>query len=208
MYDLLKHIKPLQMYDFFKNEQTEGEGVIMVNIRQLTEEDMQEAMKLKVLCWTEELAGQVENSLSVSQELEFWVDWMHTAEENNDIRLLIGAFENDKMLGVAFGSFAETDDIPENGIELNGLWVFPDERNRGVSLMMIIYLLEYYLKLGMEKIVIYSVHHSPSNKFYHKFGASVERQEYQMDGLLLVDVFLADMLMMKKKLEQSLQKYL
>lgn len=180
----------------------------MINIRQLTEEDMQEAMKLKVLCWTEELAGQADNSLSVSQELEFWVDWMHTAEENNDIRLLIGAFENDKMLGVAFGSFAETDDISENGIELNGLWVYPDERNRGVSLMMIIYILEYYLKLGKEKIIIYNSHHSPSNKFYHKFGAYVERQEYQMDGLLLVDVFLADMLIMKKKLEQSLQKYL
>ncbi len=46
---------------------------------------------------------------------------MNSAKENNDIRLLIGTFENDKMLGVAFSSFAKSFDIPEKGIELNGL---------------------------------------------------------------------------------------
>lgn len=180
----------------------------MINIRQLTEEDMRQAMELKVVCWTEELAGMAENTLAVPRELDFWVNWMRTAEEHKDIRLLIGAFEDDKMLGVAFASSAETYDILEKGIELNGLWVYPNERNRGISLRMIIYILDYYLSLGMEKIVIYNLHHSPANKFYHKFSATVARQEYQMDGKLLVDVFLADMLTMKQKLEQSLQKYL
>lgn len=179
----------------------------MIQIRLLTEKDLQEAIELKVLCWTEELAGQAENTLSVSQELDFWLEWMRTAEEHHDIRLLIGAFENDKMLGVAFGSFAETYDILEKGIELNGLWVYPDERNRGVALMMMIYILDSYRKMGMETIVIYNSHYSPSNQFYRKFGADVARQEYQMDGQLLVDVFFADMFIMKKKLEQSLQKY-
>jgi GNAT superfamily N-acetyltransferase len=41
------------------------------------------------------------------------------------------------MLGAAFSSFAETYDISENGIELNGLWVDPDHRNKGISLMLI-----------------------------------------------------------------------
>lgn len=180
----------------------------MIEIRLLTEADLQEAVELKVLCWTEELAGRAENTLSVSKELEFWADWMRSAEEQNDIRLLIGAFENDKMLGVAFSSFAETSDILEKGIELNGLWVYPTERNRGASLMMMSYILDYYLELGMEMIVIYNLHYSPSNKFYRKFGASVARQESQMDGKLLVDVFFADMFMMQKKLEQSLRKYI
>jgi len=132
---------------------------------------------------------------------------MNTAEENEDIRLLIGAFENDRMLGVAFGSFAESFDIPEKGIELNGLWVYPEHRNRGISLRMLNYLLDFYLAKGMETIVIYNPHYAPSNQFYQKFGAKVIKQEYQMDGRLLVDVFLTDMLSMKVSMEQSLKKY-
>lgn len=180
----------------------------MIEIRQLTEADMQQAIELKVLCWTEELAGKAENTLSISQELDFWVDWMNTAQENNDIRLLIGAFEKDRMLGVAFGSFADTFDIPEKGIELNGLWVYPDQRSRGISLMMIIYMIDFYLAKGMETIVVYSHHYAPSNQFYRKFVAQVSKQEYQMDNRLLIDVFLIDMLLMKRNMEQSIKKYI
>lgn len=180
----------------------------MIEIRQLTEADMQQAIELKILCWTEELAGKAENTLSTSQELDFWIDWINTAQENNDIRLLIGAFEEDKMLGVAFGSFADTFDIPEKGIELNGLWVYPDQRSRGISLMMIIYMLDFYLAKGMETIVVYNHHYAPSNQFYRKFGAQVVKQEYQMDNRLLIDVFLTDMLLMRRKMEQSIKKYI
>lgn len=180
----------------------------MIEIRQLKESDMQQALELKILCWTEELAGKAENTLSVSQELDFWIEWMHTGKENNDIRLLIGAFEKDKMLGVAFSSFAETFDIPEKGIELNGLWVYPDQRNRGISLMMIIYTLDFYMVMGMENIVVYNHHYASSNQFYHKFCGQVTKQEYQMEGKLLVDVFLADILSMKSRMEQSLKKYI
>ncbi len=179
----------------------------MIKIRQLTEADMNQAIELKVLCWTEELAGKVENALSFSQELDSWIEWMNTAEENNDIRLLIGAFENEKMLGVAFSSIADSFDIPEKGIELNGLWVYPNHRSRGISLLMMIHTLDFYLAKGMETIVIYNHHYAPSNQFYLKFGAQVSKQEYQMDGRLLVDVFLADMLTMKHKMEQSLNLY-
>lgn len=180
----------------------------MIKIRQLTEADMKQAVKLRILCWTEELASRAENDLSLSEELDEWLDWMHKAEENNDIRLLIGAFEKNKMLGVAFGSFAETIDIPEKGIELNGLWVYPDQRNRGVSLRLITYMLNFYLEKGMEKIVVYNPHYAPSNHFYRKFGAQVARQEHQMDGRLLIDVFTEDIVLMKENMEQSLEKYL
>ncbi|HAG44760.1 MAG TPA: hypothetical protein DCL31_17355 [Clostridium sp.] len=132
---------------------------------------------------------------------------MNTAKENNDIRLLIGAFEDDKMLGVAFSSFAESFDIPEKRIELNGLWVYPDQRNRGISLMMIIYTLDFYMAKGIEKMVVYNHRYSSSNQFYRKFGAQAARQEYQMGGRLLIDVFLADILLMKQSMEQSLRKY-
>jgi len=179
-----------------------------IKIRRLTETDMQQAIELKVMCWTEELVGKAENTLSTSKVLDFWVNWMNSAEENNDIRLLIGAFEEDKLIGAAFGSFAEVYDIAEKGIELNGLWVNPNHRNRGISLMMIKYVLDFYLEKGMEKMVIYNHHYSSSNEFYKKFGAQVEKQEYQMEGKLLVDVFMADMVEMKRNIEQSLKRYL
>lgn len=178
----------------------------MIEIRELTEMDMKEAIGLRILCWTEELAGKAENTLSVEEELEMWVDWMNTAEENNDIRMLVGAFERERLLGVAFSSFAETFDIPERGVELNGLWVYPDQRGRGISLIMMVYILDFYLAKGMESIVIYNHHYAPSNQFYHKFGAKVVRQEYQLNGSLVIDVFLADMEQMKRKMEQSFMK--
>lgn len=180
----------------------------MIEIRELTEHDMQEAMELKVMCWTEELAGKAKNTLSVNKELDFWVDWMNSAQKSNDVRQLIGAFEDDKMLGVAFGSFAETYDIPEKGIELNGLWVYPEHRGRGISLMLMVHILDFYLTKGMEKIVIYNPHHAPSNGFYHKYGAQVVRQDYQMDGKLLVDIFIADILSMKESIAGTLKKYI
>lgn len=179
----------------------------MITIRNLTADDMKESIQLKVNCWTEELAGKAENTLNYSRELEFWVDWMNSAEENEDVRLLIGAFEDNKMLGVAFASFAETEDIPEKGIELNGLWVYPEQRGRGISIRLILHILDFFKSMGKEKIVIYNHHYCPSNNFYRKFGANVIRQDEQMSGKLLVDVFIADIDIYKNNIEKSLLKY-
>lgn len=179
----------------------------MITIRNLTTDDMKEAIQLKVSCWTEELAGKAENTLSYSKELKFWVEWMSSAEENEDVRLLVGAFEEDKMLGVAFASFAETEDISEKGIELNGLWVYPEQRGRGISLKLMDYILDFYKNIDKEKIVIYNHHYCPSNNFYRNFGANVIRQDEQMDGKLLVDVFLADINVFKNNIDISLLRY-
>lgn len=40
---------------------------MMIRIRELREGDMREAVELRVLCWTEELAGKAENVLDVSE---------------------------------------------------------------------------------------------------------------------------------------------
>ncbi len=69
-------------------------------------------------------------------------------------------------------------------------------------------MLDFYLAKGMEKIVVYNHHYAPSNQFYRKFGAQVIKQEYQMEGRFLVDIFLADMLSMKSNMERSLKKYI
>jgi len=179
----------------------------MIRVRQLTDDDMGQAMELKVLCWEEELAGKAENTISLDEEYAFWIDWIHRGEEDNDVRLGLGAFEDEKMLGVAFSSFAEDFDIHERGIELNGLWVYPEQRGRGISLRLINHTLDFFLALGKEEIVIYCPHYAPSNTFYQKFGAHLRRQELQLDGKLLVDVFHADIREMKASIELSLQKY-
>ncbi len=85
----------------------------MITIRNLTIEDMVEAAKLQVLCWSEELAEKAQNTYVAKDVKDSWIKWMSSSEENNDVRLLIGAFEDNKMLGVAYSSFAETEDIPE-----------------------------------------------------------------------------------------------
>lgn len=179
----------------------------MIKIRPLTKNELKQAIELKIMCWTEELAGKAENNLIYSEEYDFWVQWMNSAEENHDIRLLIGAFEDEQLLGVAFSSFAEAYDIPDNGIELNGFWVFPQHRNKGVSLRLLKYVFDFYLEKDMKEIVIYNHHYSSSNTFYRKFGAKVIKQVYQMDGKLQIDVFLGDIAVMKRNIEKSLEAY-
>ncbi|MGI6358655.1 MAG: GNAT family N-acetyltransferase [Bacillota bacterium] len=180
----------------------------MITIRQLTEADLPQAIQLKAVCWPEELAGLADAELDVQQQLQFWVNWMQAAEKDNDVRLPIGAFENGRMLGVAFASLAETDDIADGGIELNGLWVHPGQRGRGLGLQLLAHVLGYYQQLGRRQVVIYSFHCSPSNSFYRRFRAQVLRQEVQTKERLPVDVFIADIGTMQGAVESALQRYI
>lgn len=180
---------------------------IMIEIRNLTNDDMLLAMELKVSCWTEELAGKAENTLNLEKEYKLWTDWMNTPDENNDIRMLIGAFENSNLLGVAFASFVVSKDAPENGIELNGLWVFPQYRGRGISLKLILEILNFFIPLGVTRMEVYNAHYSPSNEFYRKFGGTVIDSEYQLNGKLPVDIFEFDVYNLKNRLEKTVLRY-
>ncbi len=125
-------------------------------IRNLRENDITEAMELKISCWTEELASKAENDLVLQDEVDFWIDWMNTPDEHNDIRIFIGAFESEELLGVAAASFIESKDTPENGVELNGLWVFPQYRGKGISLQMILHILDFFISLDVKKMEVYN----------------------------------------------------
>ena len=46
----------------------------MIIIRQLWEKELEQAMELKISCWTEELAGKAPNTLTVSEQLDFWTN--------------------------------------------------------------------------------------------------------------------------------------
>ncbi|WP_066719249.1 GNAT family N-acetyltransferase [Clostridium sp. Marseille-P299] len=179
----------------------------MILIRSLKTTEIPEAMRLKIDSWTEELAGKAENTLILSEEINFWSRWVSRGKEFNDIRLLLGAFENGELLGLAASNIAKYDDIPVNGIELNLLAVKPKHRGRGISIRLILYILNFYQCLGATKAVIYSHHYAPSNGFYAKFGAELLRKELQEDGKLEVDVFIADIHYFKWMLEKSLLKY-
>ena len=114
---------------------------------------------------------------------------MKESEKYDDDRLLIGAYEDGKLLGAGFASFAESSDIKQAGIELNGLWVQPDHRNKGISLAILKDILKYYEKYHMKEIVIYNPRYAPSNTFYKKFGCHVKKTMTQLNGKLPVDIF-------------------
>lgn len=179
----------------------------MLLIRSLKLSEIPEAMKLKMESWTEELAGKAENNLILEEEIDFWSTWVSRGKAYNDIRLFIGAFENGELLGIAASNLAKYEDIPYNGIELNLLGVDKRHRGRGISLRLILYILNFYQCLGANKAVIYSHHHAPSNAFYTKFGAEVIRRELQEGGKIEVDVFIADIHYFKWMIEKSLVEY-
>lgn len=176
-------------------------------IRQLRNEDIPQAMKLKISCWTEELAGQAENTLDLQEEIDFWTTWVNTPDVHNDIRVFVGAFDGDALLGVAAGSFVHAKDAPEDGIELNGLWISPKHRGKGISLKLILHVLDAFIPFGVNRMEVYNLHHAPSNAFYRKFGGSVVGTEHPMDGKLAVDVFEFDVPELKTRLEKALSRY-
>ena len=176
----------------------------MLTIRNLTKEELKEAVMLKITSWSEELNGVAENQIQFDEEYQFFSDWMDQEKEANDVRTLIGIFEDHLMLGCAFASFADIYDCEENGIELNGLWIYPSARNRNLSLMMLKHIIDIYLPFGMEKMIVYCHHHAPSNGFYHYLGGRVIKYVLQMQGKLEVDIFEFELVTLKKLIQMKL----
>ncbi len=161
----------------------------MVVLRELVEHDYERAMALRVSCWTEELNGKGENRLDLENEVEDLREWLSNAESNNDFRIIVGAFEDDKFLGFAAASFAETFDVASNGFELNYIFVNKSYRGRNISLNLLKYLVDFFSQKGCTDLIVYNHHFAPSNKYYHKLGGVVIRQEEQGSDKLLIDVF-------------------
>ncbi|MDI6453095.1 GNAT family N-acetyltransferase [Peloplasma aerotolerans] len=177
----------------------------MIEIRNLTEKDMPEVVRLKISSWQEELAGKLEHQLIFEEELSFWVHWMHHAKENNDVRTLIGAFEHNEMLGVAFASFAEEED-GKDAFELNGLWVYPNHRGKKLSILLLKHLIDIYLPLKKTSLVVYNHHYAPSNQYYLYLGGKIFKKDLQIDGKLEVDVFIFDLEQLNQKCVEILSK--
>lgn len=174
----------------------------MIVLKDLTENDYESAMALRVNCWTEELNGKAENRLDLKREVADLREWLSDAEKNNDCRIIVGAFEDNQFLGFAAASFAETHDIESKGVELNYLFVNEHSRGRNISLKLLKYLIELFNQKGCIGLVVYNHHFAPSNEYYHKLGGVVIRQEEQGCDKLLIDIFKFDVEDLKKKLQK------
>ena len=117
----------------------------MITIRPLNATEIVDAMKLKIESWTEELAGKAENTLSFDEDIGYWSDWVVRATQVRDIRILIGAFDENVLVGVAAGSLADFADIAEDGIELNMLSVAKTHRGHGISVDLILYIVNFFI---------------------------------------------------------------
>ncbi len=178
----------------------------MVIYRELTECDILDAAMLKASCWDEETAGTSSEKPDIVKEHTSFVKWMKTADENADVRLLYGAFDDEKMVGTVFASFVESKDAPEHGFELNGLWVDQGYRRRGIALTLLKKVCEEFRKLGAKKMIVYNYHIAPSNSFYLKFGCNVISTEYQTKDRLQTDIIEGNIEDLITRLSVSLQK--
>ncbi|MCM1989047.1 GNAT family N-acetyltransferase [Oceanirhabdus seepicola] len=170
-------------------------------IRKLNEEEYSQAIDFKIYSFNEEVAGTVSNPLIKEKELNLILDWINSAEKYNDIRLLYGAFDNEKFMGFAGASIAENIDS-ENGIELNYLFVKEEYRGQGISLKLINKLLSEFIPRDFKELIVYNYNISPSNQYYRKLGGKVKNQTSDFDGKLLIDIFSFD----ARKLNEILQE--
>lgn len=185
----------------------ERSGQIMFEIRSLNNDDISEVVELKSLCWPEELAGLSDNKIHIKDEVEFWTKWVSEADKWSDVRAIYGVYEKNQMCGAAIGSFIESKEKPEMGMELNGLWIYPKYRSKGISLILMEKLIKQFKSLGCSSMVVYSLHNAPSNKFYRNLGFKVVDTQYQMKEKLPVDIFSIDLKELNKIIDLKLKKY-
>jgi GNAT superfamily N-acetyltransferase len=176
-------------------------------IRLLQPEDYDQAVDLKISCWDEELAGVAPNRRVKSEELDFILQWVATAEEHQDIRLVYGAFEDTELLAFAAASIAEVSDAA-HGVELNYLFVKKNCRGQGLAVRLIDTLLAEFSGKGFDRVIVYNHHYAPSNAFYRKLGGMVMRQDIQgtPPDRLQIDVFVFGFLTLQQTIAQAVQQ--
>ena len=154
-------------------------------IKPLDEKSLKQAIDLKVRAWQEELSGVFEHYLDQAEEEAFYQTWRLEEAKHHDIRLLYGAFKDQRLLGAVFASLADVDDHP-NALEINGLWVEKDARLQGISLHLLNSVLT---QSNQEAVILYCHTHAPSYPYYHHLGGKVMKTLTQLEGRLHVSVF-------------------
>lgn len=162
-----------------------------MKIRLLNESEYAEAIALKVSCFDEEVKHQVPYPSSEQEELEFMREWMKSAEEYQDIRVLYGAFLEDTFIGFVGASIADESDA-KAGIELNYLFVDEAYRGKGISYKLLQAIFSHFNKDRFDEVVVYNYATSDSNKYYQHLGGEVIRTFPVLEGRIMVDLFRFD----------------
>ena len=174
-----------------------------MNIRRLDEKTLKAAIQLKVKSWQEESAGRFDEPLDDREEYDFYRHWMQSEKAHQDRRLMLGVFDNEKLAATLFASFAEVEDDPK-AFEINGIFVEKSYRGRQLSLVLIREALIFYQALNKQNMIVYNHKYAPSNAFFHALGGRVIRQDNQLEGRLVVDVFSFDVVTLLNYINRKL----
>jgi len=173
-------------------------------LKQLNAKTLNAAIRLKIECWQEELAGKVIHSLDFEETYAFWHEWMGCGKAHDDVRTLLGYFDDDKLVATIFASFAETEDH-DNAVEINGLFVEKAYRGQNLSLKLLYEVLTNYQQLGKEAVIVYNHKYAPSNSFYKHFGGTIIKEVTQLSGALIVEVFYFDLNNLLTRIKEKIQ---
>ncbi len=177
-----------------------------MELKHLYEEDMDQAISLKLACWEEELAGKLVWPLKYQNEFSFWKHWRHNEFEHDDKRTLLGYYQERLLIATGFCSFAKVIDGGHDAIEINGLWVKQSHRNQQLGLSLLYHLITQPAYKACHYVIVYNHHYAPSNDYYKKLNGQVIRVDTQCDGKMIVDVFRFDKKDLIATLKEKLKK--
>ncbi|OHE25551.1 MAG: hypothetical protein A2Y45_06070 [Tenericutes bacterium GWC2_34_14] len=176
-----------------------------IHINRLNQETLKDAVHLKVISWQEELNGKVKDELDEKSVYQEMLHWMLTEEVDHDKRILLGAFDHDKVIGAIFLSYADKV-FGESALELNGLWVDQHYRGMYLSLRLMKEGFTYYQEDHVDKLIVYTHRFAPSRSFYLNLGGQIIKSETQLNGQLIIDIFSFDLEVLTQKLENKLKR--
>ena len=148
-----------------------------MDIKILRKTDYKEAIKIKekYMNSNQELS---KNMFDKEKELKFLNDWMN--EKRDDVRIMLGAYEEERLCGFIGGSYAEDYDS-SNGFEINYLFIDEKKQKKGIGKSLIYRLCELFFYEFKDDVIVYTHRELPANAYYKQLGFSGLREEKQGD---------------------------
>jgi len=171
------------------------------------EEDLPATAEIFIRCLRNDYYFKPEEylkKLDRQKELAGCLSWKEEDPKNN---LIFVAAVGEKIVGYVSTGINTGEPLEYRG-ELTGLFVDPDYRGLGLGLGLMREAGKAFLKLKLEKFVVYNYRRSVANKFYRGLGGILLRTEMQNPGdkPLLTDVFGFDSRELLDLLEGAIEK--
>lgn len=178
-----------------------------IEIKQLNNEDLADALKLHHDCIYEEFDQyHITIKKDFEYELNQLIAWANE-DVSDDIRMIYGAFDDNILVGFVGASFAEAK-IYKNAMEINYLFVNKDYRGRKIGLKLMDAVVAEFEGHKRKNVILYNWHIWKSNNFYSHIGGELIKQVIQKIGGTeqLVDIFYWKMDDLKTRLSDKLRK--